>query len=545
MAQFNKVTQNYRADGKSLYEVVMLSTTSGNPVDANNPLPVTLGSNNITISGNVTIADNIRVNNTVSQGVPIKNDNSGPLSVQVSGITAVSVSGTTTISGTVAISNFPAVTTISGVVNIGLMPEIEIKNDSGNPIPVSGTLSVTQSGVWSVQTYLNPTAVDAFGRARYSQPVTLFDSSHRYVENPYWSTSTTSGGSYAHQPYESAINLTVTTASGASVIRETRRVFSYQPGKSLLNYNSFAFAPPQTNLRQRVGMFGANNGIFLENDGVTNYLVIRSQLAAGSPTENRVPQSKWNVDTFLGSGPSQTTLDVTKANILWMDVEWLGVGDVRVGFVVNGKLYIAHQFHNANVNPTVYMTTSCLPLRFEIQNMGTTASGSTAKQICSSVISEGGYEKKVRRYHISTPSNATLTNTAGTYTPLISFRLNSNYLDAIILPQDYQTFSPDTANFEFVIIRGGTINATTWTTNGKIDYNTDATTISGGTQYANFYLAATNQAGGLANQTNEYNWDTQLTRDLTGTAEIVTLAGRTIGSSSKSSYASILYYDLT
>lgn len=387
------------------------------------------------------------------------------------------------------------------------------------------------------------TAADAFGRSRQSQPVTLFDSVHRYGDNGLWSTSTTAGGTTSHDAYQSTVELNVTAASGSKVVRETRRVFPYQPGKSLLTFNSFKFNTPKENLRQRVGFFGVNNGVYLENDGTGNYIVLRRQLAAGAPTEVRISQANWNFDPFDGTGPSLINIDVAKANILWMDVEWLGVGDIRVGFVVNGKVLIAHQFNNANVNGGVYMTTSTLPLRLEIENTGVTSGASTLKQICNTVISEGGYEKRVKKAHVSRDADIAASDTA--FTPVLSFRLHSNYLDAVILPDSFQVFSKANANFELVVIRGGTLNATTWTQNGKIEYNTDATTITGGTATRHFYLPATNQAGGVSNEVSEYNWDTQLTRDLTGTAEIVTIAAKSLDNATKNIRGTITYWDLT
>lgn len=387
------------------------------------------------------------------------------------------------------------------------------------------------------------TAADAFGRSRVAEPVTIFDSNHRYADNGQWSTVTATGGTTTHDAYQSTVNLNVTGASGSSVIRETRRVFSYQPGKSLLIYNSFKFNTPKPNLRQRIGFFGAKNGIFLENDGTGNYLVLRRELSAGVIDEVRVAQSDWNFDPFDGTGPSLVDLDVSKANLLWMDIEWLGVGDVRVGFVVNGKILIAHQFNNTNVYESVYMTTATLPLRFEITNTGETGSNSTAKQICSSVMSEGGYEKRVKRAFVSRDVDIAASNTA--LTPIISFRLKSTNLDSVILPEQFQVFSTATANFEIVIVRGGTLNATTWTTQGRIEYNTDATTISGGTQTSHFYLPSTNQAGGVVSSTDGYNWDTQLCRELDGTSEIVTLAAKSLESSSKNVRGAITYWDLT
>lgn len=387
------------------------------------------------------------------------------------------------------------------------------------------------------------TATDAFGRSRISQPVTLFDSQHRYEENGYWDTALTGSATKTHNPNESTISLTVTGALNDKVVRETRRVFTYQPGKSLLSMNSFVFNPQLAGLRQRIGYFGVDNGIYFENDGTGNYLVLRRKLTSGAATEVRVAQADWNVDKFDGTGPTLRTLDISKANIFWLDIEWLGVGDVRCGFVVDGKMAIAHTFHNDNVNATAYMTTAILPVRLEIENTAATGVSSTMKQICNTVISEGGFEKKVKKAHVKRDSDISALTTA--LTPIVSFRLNSSHLDAVILPESFHLFSPDQGNFEVVIIRGGTLNATSWTSDGRIEYNTDATTITGGTETSHLYVSTTQQSGGVGNADDGYNWDTQLTRNLSGTAEIITLAAKTIGASAKNIRGAISYYDLT
>jgi hypothetical protein len=188
----------------------------------------------------------------------------------------------------------------------------------------------------------NPTgmAVDAFGRARVSTPLTLFDSSHRYRDNGLWATSNTATTTYSHSANSGLVSLNVDTTANAEVVRETTKVFSYQPGKSLQILNTFVFNAAKPNLRQRAGYFGAQNGIFLEQDGTNVYFVERSY-SGNSLSETRVAQANWNIDTRLGavpSSPSQKTLDLSKAQIQFIDIEWLGLGTVRCGFVIDGKL---------------------------------------------------------------------------------------------------------------------------------------------------------------------------------------------------------------
>jgi hypothetical protein len=208
----------------------------------------------------------------------------------------------------------------------------------------------------------DPMLADAFGRLRVSNPLTLFDSSHRYKDNGLWATSTASGGAAVFSANEGLVNLNVNTTSGSQVLRETFKVFSYQPGKSLLVMNTFVMAPAQTNLRQRVGYFGTSNGLYLQLNNSTLSFVERS-LVTGAITETTVDQSSWNVDKMDGTGPSGITLDITKAQILFMDIEWLGEGTVRLGFVINGQFYICHKFHHANLITSTYITTASLPLR--------------------------------------------------------------------------------------------------------------------------------------------------------------------------------------
>lgn len=348
----------------------------------------------------------------------------------------------------------------------------------------------------------NSEAVDAFGRLKVSQPFTLFDSQHRYQENDKWDTLTTTGGSIEYKANESVVDLKLTTQSGAKVCRETKRVFAYQPGKSLLLLSTFVFAEKKSNLRQRVGYFSTENGIYLEQNGNDVYIVLRTYVNGSTDdTTYKIPQSSWNGDKFDGTGPSGRTIDLTKANIFIIDVEWLGVGDVRVGFYVDGRPVTAHTFHNDNVHSTTYMTTACLPLRFEIENLNTTSSSSTAKQICNSVMSEAGYEGFSKRYNITkNGSSGTTLTSAGTQYPMIGIRLNSSRLDSIIVPSNLSAVLEETASNKpdtvlYRILLNPTITGGAWTThyNGNVDYNITASSVSGGTDIIGGYISSSGQ----------------------------------------------------
>ena len=390
-------------------------------------------------------------------------------------------------------------------------------------------------------TFAGPTT-DAFGRLRISTPLTFFDSQQRYKDNGYFDTSLAGGGSTSYLINESSVALNVGTTSGDSVVRQSKRCFPYQSGKSLLTFNSFVFAAGKTNLRQRIGSFNANNGVFFELNGTAKSFVVRSY-TSGSVVDTVVSQSSWNVDKFDGTGPSGITLDTTKTHILYADIEWLGVGTVRMGFVIDGLLHICHKFNHANNISTVYMTTASLPIRMEITNTGTTASSSTMKQICSSVMSEGGYERKVAQ---SVARNTSSKSVSTSFVPLVSIRLASDRLDAVILPSKYIALPITTGNFEIALFRNATLTSASYdtTTFSTVDFDVAATAMSGGTMISNQYAASTNQSASAASNNAEYNWDLQLGSTIAGVSDVITLAARTL-SGTDSIIGSLDFFDLT
>lgn len=376
-----------------------------------------------------------------------------------------------------------------------------------------------------------PTTVDAFGRSRVSNPFTLFDSSHRYSDNGLWATQTNAGGTANFNSTEGLVELAVTTTNASEVIRETFKVFSYQPGKSLLTMSTFVFNPAKSGLRQRVGYFNENNGVFLElNDDLLR--IVRRSATSGLPVDTVINQANWNIDKLDGTGPSALTLDISKAQILWMDFEWLGVGSVRVGFMINGRFIPCHILHHANIVTTTYMTTATLPLRYEITNTTATTSISTLKQICSTVISEGGYELRGRSSVINTPITIPYSlTTAGTYYPVLSVRLlaSPDRLDAAVVPTGISILgSTNTSNYHWRLIVGGTTTGGTWSTvagGSPIEFNRTGTSISGGRIVATGFISGSVKGADVLSLSKSDLFKYQLERNgLTATPRELTLA---------------------
>lgn len=392
-------------------------------------------------------------------------------------------------------------------------PVLRVNNVGGVTYNDAGNISASQ---------------DAFGRMRISPPFTLFDGSLRYFDNQFkWDQKDIGAGTSTFVSNESSVNMQV-SGNGDASIRQSKQVFSYQPGKSLLVMTTFVMNTPTAGLRQRVGYFGSENGIYFEVDGTTVNLVIRKSTSGSvDDTTEKIPQSSWNGDRLNGLGGqnniSNVTLDVTKTQIFWTDIEWLGVGSVRCGFVINGQFIVCHIFHHANFLNKVYMTTACLPVRYEITSTSVTGS---MKAICSTVISEGGYVNRSQTRAIGTSlTGKNLSDTV--YRPLVCLRLKGANIDSIVVPIKFDVYGIQLAAFSYRIILNPTLTGASWTsagTNSTVEYDITATALSGGTVVDQGIFVGSNKGGSASVSSTDVDFSQQLGRTIDGVSDIWCLA---------------------
>jgi hypothetical protein len=395
------------------------------------------------------------------------------------------------------------------------------------------------------------TNTDAFGRLRVSQPYTLFDSQQRYAADNQFDTSTVNGASTTFLSNESTVQMSVAATINSEAVRQTFRSMSYQPGKGLLVLATFAMNTPTANIRQRVGYFNTQNGVFFEANGTTLSMVMRSDSlpTPGTPSDIRsIPQSAWNGDKLDGTGASGYTLDPSKTQIFWCDFEWLGVGSVRTGFVINGQYIVCHTFNNANEIGSVYMTTAILPVRYEIKNLSNAVTASM-KQICSTVISEGGYEQ-YSPSHLARRTTK-LSNIQLTFKPVVSIRLASTALGAVVLPGRMQLLPIASQNYEVGLFFNATLTGASWSavaSDANAEMDTSATAMTGGTLVQTDYVSSSGSGGTqpLVDPAG-YNWALQLGVSLAGASDVLTLAIRTVDSATPQGecYGTIAFWDLT
>ncbi len=307
---------------------------------------------------------------------------------------------------------------------------------------------------------------DAFGRLRVSEPFTIFDSKQTNDKALlFWDDAEKSGGGTGSSYNSNQASTTISVGAEVGVrTRQTKMRFNYQPGKSQLVVMTGILGTGATGITQRIGIGDDDNGLFFECIEET-FQVNRRTKTSGSVVNNRTTQTNFNIDKLNGLGASRINIDLSKTQIFWIDFEWLSVGRIRFGFVVDGKLSYFHEMNHANDLTLAYMSTPNLPLRYEIENDGNGAAAELV-HICSTVMSEGGIEQTGTLQYESTTSNragATIhisANTADTAYALIGIKLKAGFKDITVILVSVGVLAETTTNFEWLVLFNPTVDGT-------------------------------------------------------------------------------------
>ncbi len=353
--------------------------------------------------------------------------------------------------------------------------------------------------------YKDSRNLDAFHRLRVSSPTNLWTSEFQYNKHPlYFDEVVANNGSVTHLPNESAVSLAVATDNGSKAIMQTFEYFRYQSGKSHVIAMTFVADSQQANTDMRIGYFDDDNGVFLEQTGASTVNLVRRTKTSGTVVNNKVAQASWNIDPMDGSGPSGITLDLTKGQLLWIDLQWLSEGRIRIGFDIGGRLHYVHEFLGANVLAVPTITTANLPVRWEIVNTAGAAATKTLTAICSTVFSEGGLDEELG--HTFSGGNGKTYRTgigATTPVPICSIR-PATTLNSIANRQKWALESieilADDAMFWELHYKPSSITNATFAvgpaTHSAVEVDIAGTAIAGGVVIDSGYIEA-NKKGGV------------------------------------------------
>lgn len=380
--------------------------------------------------------------------------------------------------------------------------------------------------------------LDGFGRKRVSEPFSLFESQLTLSKAEHlWDEQVIGvGASSTHLPLKACVRLRVGTAAGEKAVRQSRQYMRYQPGKSQFIMMTGVLGDSKTGVRQRIGYFDEKNGLFFEQ-GPGGMAVVSRSNTTGTPVETRATQDTWNRDKLDGTGASGIKLDPSKTQIFVIDFEWLGVGRVRFGFVIDGVIFYFHEFLNANTQTEVFMSTPHLPCRYEIENIATSASPTDLYQICSTVSSEGGYtERGITRQG---GSGAASKKVDAKLIPLVSFRLTPAFNRATVWPLAFDLMNTSSTFLYYQIILRGTLTGAAWIPETDIvEKDVSATSVTGGLVIGGGYVSKDVRVA-----SNNLDMTLPVCADINGTTDIITIAAYSLGGSSNI-YAGMTWKEL-
>lgn len=323
------------------------------------------------------------------------------------------------------------------------------------------------------------------GRLEVSSAETVFFNTFQYgIETDVWDTAATLGGTAVFDGDLSAIRMGVTSTTGSECIRQTLNCQRYIPSRQSELTFAVRLETPVAGIRRRLGLFDGTDGVYFEDDG-GDYACVIINSDSGSPTIDRVSRASWNGDKLDGTGYSGITADPTSLQIICIDYEWYGAGQVKFNFIIDGQKILVHTFNTANRFTLPWCKTPFLPIRLEIKNVTGAAGDHYLWQGSNSLIMEGGTSKLGIGQSLLSPVTGTTLTVANTFYPVLSIRLKPTALNGIVLPTAFQAATLDNTSIFFKLLRNTTLTGGTWVDmpdpNSFVQYNQTATALSGGT----------------------------------------------------------------
>jgi hypothetical protein len=344
---------------------------------------------------------------------------------------------------------------------------------------------------WGNQTDWRPQFTNN-NRFKISPYQTVFFNTFQYgKETDVWDERVVGVGTATHNVSSSNIVMQVGSTAGSKVIRQTKQVMRYIPGRGATLAFAIRLDTPQVGIRRRFGLFDDNNGAYFEDDGGTYSYVLRSS-TSGIVTETRVFRDDWNGEKFDGNGYTGVVADPTKQQMISINYEWYGAGIVQFNWLMKNETIHSHTFDNSNTNDKVWCSTPFLPIRVEIENVTGVAGTHYLYQGSNSLIQEGEPEKLGTLVSIANTITGTTMSDADTFYPIVSIRLKSTQLSAVMLLRSLQTATNDNTNVYWKLIENATNTGGTWANhpdpNSFMQYNITQSATTGGTTLLNGFV---------------------------------------------------------
>lgn len=503
---------------------------NGANVTLANPFPVTLGDGVITVTAcNLIIPAVITVDSSPSDPVHVHIEQQIP--------TGSNTIGNVGINGIIPVTlcNLPIPmyltqqlpTGSNTIGNVGI--NVNTSNVSlTNPFPVTITNPVS-IGTYSSNGDLKVSAGDYTSKnaLKVSTPETIFFNTFQYgIETDIWDIYTSNGGSIAFSPDISGVTMQITNQINSTVVRQTKHVMKYIPGRMSELTFAIRFTTPVAGIRRRIGLFDGNDGFYFEDNG-GDYACVFISSDSGVPYMERVSRANWNGDKLDGLGSSKLTADPEAQQIVSFEYEWYGGGQIIFKYIINGKSIVIHTFNTANRLRFPWCKTPFLPIRLEIVNVTGVNGTFVMYQGSNSLTSQGTTSKLGVLQSVLTSLDGYNMQLAKIFYAVINIRLKPTALQGVVLPSYFQVGTVDNTAVFYKLIRNATITGGNWVDmpdpNSFVQYNiTSQTQITDGINLDTGFISSS--TGGMRIEIDK-STHYQLGRSNMGqTSDILTLA---------------------
>lgn len=389
---------------------------------------------------------------------------------------------------------------------------------SGNPSPIS----------------FPSTYFDIFGKFEVASPYKLYEYAASYPLDTtrYHDTLTSGSGTVTRNATKTQIELYTTTASGDRALFQTRRNIQYNKANAQQIF--FIYRPnPLSNRRERFGPHDDNNGTFFEIEGSNVNIVVRSS-TSGSVVDTKFAQAAWD-DPLDGNGASGKTIDWTKQTVFKIEFGWLSSRGIRFFIDIEGDIILVKTYLISNTLLVPYFAQSCLPMRFDVENIDTTSQAQTNSFSCFAFLSSGASQQEGPIRNIS--SDTTAASATTTETIIDGIRLNSSYLNGSLQAKKLSVLSASGNTFLRYRLRyNPTLTGAVWAAgNGIHDTLTSVTSFTGGDIVLSGILALSNNLA-LSAITSELEQDIYVGRDASNNPDALVLTFETDSSTGTAHY---------
>ena len=403
-----------------------------------------------------------------------------------------------TISGDVSVDSVTINNTELNPVPVDITnTEIEISNDLNSPVPIIGT-TINPWGNAVLQVDDDTVQHTSKNRRKISSyEIINFNTFQHGDDSEIWESIIAGNASSNYDGYMGMIRMDVGTDAGDSVIRQTRRVIRYTPGRENEISMSLLFTTPEIGIRRRFGVYDDFNGAFFEDGGDGIYYCVIRHNTTGGIVEHRVSRNDWNQDKLDGTGPSGLTADPTKIQLMVIEYEWYGTGQVEFKFVIGNNAIPIHKFNHGNVIDHTWSNTPFVPIRAEITNVIGTPGPHSFYVGSTSILAEGTVGPLGVEYNASSPITGKTTPTsANTFIPVVNIRMQGDKLNSCIIPLDFQAATLDNTGLFYRIVLNPTLTGADWNpvgTGSFCDFDVLATAQTSGKILKTGYISANNQ----------------------------------------------------